>query len=279
MSNVILCQGAYAKTPYYAADDCRNLYSIEELCYYLYHNAYLLDDSFVTSELSVWIAEELELPELGKEVNKLVGRAEALAKLVATLSNNIGYYEEEEWLELLQDIGRNNKLTIEERRKIRADGFLDEGKYALAMDEYAVIIRETSVSQVKLRAKVYHNMGVAAARLFMFELAADYFGKAYENFANTESYVSMLCAMKMYMSQAEYLDYLSKHQESYEDSLEVERKCEFLKLDWSRQPARMFFSEILELKKEGKAYYDGIISMAEEVKDEYRDCMFRHKAM
>ncbi len=87
----------------------------------------------------------------------------------------------------------------------------------------------------------------------------------------------MLSAMKLYMTDKDYLTYLSEHKESYEDSLEVERKCEFCKLDWSRQPVSKFISELHNLKSNGTAYYDGICSMAEETKEEYRDSMFRNR--
>lgn len=277
MSNVLLCVGAYAKTPYFITDDCCNIYSVEELCYYLYNNAYLLDDTFVTLELADWLARETELPELGREVRKFVQRNDSLSKLVALLANEIGFYEEDEWRALLSEIGKSNKLTVEERRKVRADIFLREGKYALAMDEYGIIIRQSRVEQTKLRSMVYHNMGVCAAKLFDFKRAAELFSRAYETYPVTESYVCMLSAMKLYMTPQEYLTYLSEHKESYEDSLEVERKCEFCKLDWSRQPVQKFFEELHSLKSSGPAYYDGICSMAEEAKEEYRDSMFRNR--
>lgn len=277
MSNVILCQGAYAKTPYYIHDDCCNIYSIEELCYYLYHNAYLLDDRFVTNELAGWIATEISLPELGREIERVSGKRDALSKMVVLLANEIGFYSEEEWKSLLAEIGNGNKLTVEERRKVRADGFLKEGKYALAMDEYGIIIRETRLEQTFLRSLVYHNMGICEAKLFEFERAADYFSKSYETYPSTDSYVCMLSAMKLYMEPQDYLTYLSEHKESYEDSLEVERKCELCKLEWSRQPVYKFFTELESLKSRDTAYYDGIGSLAEEIKEEYRDSMYRNR--
>ena len=45
MSGYILCQVKRAKNPYYISNISTNIYSIEELCYYLYHNIYLLDRS------------------------------------------------------------------------------------------------------------------------------------------------------------------------------------------------------------------------------------------
>lgn len=277
MSNVLLCLGEYAKTPYYIEEDGRNIYSIEELCYYLYHQAYLMEDGFVKKELGLWITNELNLSAVGTEIAKLSGKTEALSKLVTLLSEQIGYYEKNEWEELLHEIGRNNKLSAKERKKYRADGFVGSKKYIPALDEYESIIRETRVDEIKLRANVYHNMGVCYTKLFDFENAANCFSKSYELIPNNDTYVSMLFAMKFYMKPTDYLDYLSKHKESYEDSLEVERKCELLKIDWKRQPASKFFEEITNLKQQGSAYYDGIISMAREAKEDYRDCVSRKR--
>lgn len=277
MSNVILTTGLYAKTPYYVADGCRNLYSIEELCYYVYHNAYLMDDSFVTNELIRWVQDELELPEIAREMMTIVGRADALLKLVALLSNRIGFYEEADWERLLGEIGRNNALSVDERHKCRADGYFEGGKYVLAIDEYQSLLKTVPATDVKLRAKIHHNMGVCNAMLFRYEEAAKNFEKAYETYANTESYLSMLTAMKLYMPEQKYLSYLSDHKESYEDSLLVERNLEVLKQAWENEPTKKFVDELSMTGEKDNSYYDGIGSMAEEVKAEYKSFVFRNR--
>ena len=43
MSGYILCQTKKAQRPYFIENISMNIYSIEELCYYLYHNLYLAD--------------------------------------------------------------------------------------------------------------------------------------------------------------------------------------------------------------------------------------------
>lgn len=275
MSDLILCQGEYSKTPYYLSSDCRNIYSIEELCYYLYHNAYLLDDTFVEYDLADWISESLGLKDLGREINKICRKTDALPKLIQILSQKIGYYSDEEWKALLDDISENGGLSTDERRKLRADGFLKAGKYGLAMDEYDQIIRGSNSSDERFRAKVYHNLGVCLARLFMYERAAENFEKAYNTFANTESYVSMLCAMKMYMSSSDYLSFLSSHKESYEDSLEVEQRFNGIKDGFESLPVARYIKEIADNKSQGSEFYDGIESLTEEVKEEYRNQVFR----
>ncbi len=273
MSNVLLCQGRYATTPYYVREDCKSIYCIEELCYYLYHNAFLLDDGFAAKELAVWIDEELGLTPLASEVSAVCGKTNALTKLIEVLALRVGYYTEDEWRELLKEVGAGNDLSAEERRKCRADGFLNAGRYALAINEYEIILRQAKVTETGLRAKVYHNLGVCAARLFMFKQAASYFQRAYDTYANTESYVQMLTAMKMYMSAEEYLGYLSEHKESYEDSLEVEARFDRCAEDYKIQSSALYMQELGE--KHGKTYYDGIDALTEEVKERYRESVMR----
>ena len=53
MSGYILCQIKRAKIPYYIVNISTNIYSIEELCYYIYHNIYLLDDTIINEQLCV----------------------------------------------------------------------------------------------------------------------------------------------------------------------------------------------------------------------------------
>ena len=64
MSGYILCQTKKAERPYYIENISMNIYSIEELCYYLYHNLYLADHTIFNEELCSWIRDELELPHL-----------------------------------------------------------------------------------------------------------------------------------------------------------------------------------------------------------------------
>ena len=49
MSGYILCQVKKAEKPFYIENISTNIYSIEELCYYLYNNLYLVDSSLISS--------------------------------------------------------------------------------------------------------------------------------------------------------------------------------------------------------------------------------------
>ena len=51
MSGYILCQTKKAKIPYYIENISTNVYSLEELCYYFYHNLYLVDETILNENL------------------------------------------------------------------------------------------------------------------------------------------------------------------------------------------------------------------------------------
>ena len=51
MSGCRLCQVRLAKNPYYIESISTNIYSIEELCFYLQNNIYLIDQTIVNEKL------------------------------------------------------------------------------------------------------------------------------------------------------------------------------------------------------------------------------------
>lgn len=270
MSNVILCQGTYATTPYFITEACVHIYSIEELCFYIYNNAFLLDDTFVSEKLADWIEHELNLEKVATTIRTVIDKPRALENLARIMNNEIGYYSEDEWSTLIGDIANNSRVSLDARRKVRADGLLNSGRYVKAMEEYEGILCNITDNDERLVAGIYHNLGVCSAKLFLFDKAAVYFEKAYDSYANTESYQEMLWALKLSLQPSKYLDYLSEHKESYEDSLEVERKMEILRMTWGETPAHKYLKELNMLKSEGGSYYDGLESLTDEVKEQYR---------
>ncbi len=74
MSGYILCQTKKAEKPYFVENISTNIYSLEELCYYLYHNLYLVDSSVMNEGLCIWISEELDLPRLAAKLRPHLGK-------------------------------------------------------------------------------------------------------------------------------------------------------------------------------------------------------------
>ena len=63
MGKLILCRGKRTERPYVLQGTGYRIYSIEELCHYIYNNIYSIDETLFTDSLIDWIGTELCLPE------------------------------------------------------------------------------------------------------------------------------------------------------------------------------------------------------------------------
>ena len=68
MGSLILCHHKHAVHPYDITRIHRKVYTIEELCYYLCNNLYLIDYTIMNEQLCRWLEEELEMKELASRL-------------------------------------------------------------------------------------------------------------------------------------------------------------------------------------------------------------------
>lgn len=271
MSTVILCNGNYAKTPYcLTADDIR-LFSVEEVCFYIYKNAFFLQEDFFSDSLIEWIKTELNLPVFANELLMFRTKEDALLRSVEYLFTATGYYGRGEFEKVKNVISEGSSLSVEERRKMRADVYCKKQKYKLAISEYEELLGLVPETDVKFLAKLHHNMGVCHAGLFMYDRAAGEFRKAFDTYPNTESYVQYLTALKLGSSQTEYLAYLADHPESYQDSLEVENRIESAKSLWDSALREDRIARMAE--EENISSYEAVGRLLGQLKEEYMSMM------
>ena len=74
MGSLILCHKKRAKQPYVITRVHIRIYTIEELCYYICNNLYLLDYTLMNQQLCEWIAEELQMKRLAEELLDEMGK-------------------------------------------------------------------------------------------------------------------------------------------------------------------------------------------------------------
>ena len=96
MSGYILCQTGRAEAPYFIENISMNIYSLEELCYYLDHNLYLIDQTILNEGLCNWIQEELKLPALAAKLRPKMGKFASAEDLVYPVFKEINYLTYEE---------------------------------------------------------------------------------------------------------------------------------------------------------------------------------------
>ncbi|MDE5589716.1 MAG: hypothetical protein K2J60_11360, partial [Acetatifactor sp.] len=76
---VSVCVGNYASTPYCVPGIEINVCCMEELCFVLKENAFLLDFSVMNDELLNWIERECGLKELARALHPMVHKQGSLS--------------------------------------------------------------------------------------------------------------------------------------------------------------------------------------------------------
>ena len=203
MSKYILCQVKKAELPYYIENISTNIYSIEELCFYFYHNIYLLDETIINEELCFWIRDELGLRKLAQRMYSLLDDPKKVGDFILLVFKEINYLSMDEFRKLNQQILQLAEEPLLLRQKIKGDYLMGHGKLVNAINVYQKVLHDKlEVKQgeddhlgTQFIGEIYHNMGVAYARLFQMEEAVHCFGKAYSCMRTTASVRNYLYAV------------------------------------------------------------------------------------
>lgn len=143
MSGHILCQVKRAKLPYYIENISTNIYSIEELCFYFYHNIYLLDSTILNEELCFWIRDQLGLKKLADNLYKHLDDDDMkVGDFILPVFKEINYLSLEEFRKLNQQIQQLAKEPEVLRQKRKGDYLMEHGKYVNAIKVYQKALRQ-----------------------------------------------------------------------------------------------------------------------------------------
>ena len=143
MSGYILCQVKRAKLPYYIENISTNIYSIEELCFYFYHNIYLLDSTILNEELCFWIRDQLGLKKLADNLYKHLDDEDMkVGDFILPVFKEINYLSLEEFRKLNRQIQQLAKEPEVLRQKRKGDYLMEHGKYVNAIKVYQKALRQ-----------------------------------------------------------------------------------------------------------------------------------------
>lgn len=195
MSGLMLCT-MQAHKPYFVKEINKNIYSIEELSYYLYNYLYLVEDKFFGEALIDYLENTLELKSIADGLRQLEDRGGNLGEKISFVVKNSGFYSQKEVDELERHLVMLNSKTSSERIKAKADILMENHKYNLAIIFYRNILNKGRSSELseEFYGDVYNNLGVAYARMFEYATAAACFRSAYKLSGNMASLESIIKA-------------------------------------------------------------------------------------
>jgi hypothetical protein len=212
MGNLILCHSKKADQPYEITRIRKRIYTMEELCYYLCKNLYLVDYTIINNKLCDWLEEELEVGELAKTLQALIEEENATEQFVLHILEHSKIYTESELMHIQNVLEKLKTQRDVERQKYKADNLLESGEFASAILVYKAILREDKDETIeeKFYGMIYANLGAAYGRSLLYEEAAKMYEKAYEILRDNDMVVGYLYACSQYMPTKEYKELLEK---------------------------------------------------------------------
>ena len=223
MSTLIYCANTIAASPYYIEEVSLNVYSLEELSYYMLNNVYLLSTKLMNAELCNWIGRELKLPKLANELLSMVQNNSPLHIFVGHILSANGYASNKEIKDALAIISTFENKSESERKKLRADKLMSSGKLVDAIYEYETLLSEEVAKNMPraVEGDVYHNLGCAFAKLFFFEEACKCFDEGYKRNQKKQTLYHLLYAARCSRDKLVFDEYVNKYQVSKNDVEEI----------------------------------------------------------
>ena len=100
MGNLILCHDRHATHPYEITRIHCRIFTIEELCFYLCNNLYLIDYTIMNEQLCTWIEEEIGMKELADSLRDVLRLRGSVEKFVLTILKASRIYREPQMIHI-----------------------------------------------------------------------------------------------------------------------------------------------------------------------------------
>lgn len=275
MSGLILCSRK-ADIPYRIADADLNIYSIEEFAYYLYNNAYFVDDGFFNEGLCDYIENNLNLPKVAQKLRYAMGQRMNFAELVMIIIKSSRYYSETEIKAFEKELKTISSKGMLERMKTRADMLFENGKLGSALKTYENILNNNIYKREsnEFYAGVYLGIGKIEGRMFYLKEALEKFKHSYELKSSDETLkeiINVKFAMK-YSGIKEDIDFTKEN----EINSELVLKCsEEVKDIWEQinngtEYENLSQTFIYDGRHNLDDYYVNVQEVLDEWKNDYR---------
>ena len=274
MGKLIQCSSPLALTPYHFRLTDTNVYSMEEVCYYIWHNIYMIQEEVFEREFVMWIEKELHMEETSHKLACLIQDHKNLKDIVVTICCSCDYYDEEEINALIRLMDEIEQMPAYARKKHKGDTYLACHSYEKALEEYEKVFESDEVLHAEKEAygSIFHNMGVAYSNLAEFRKAAEYFLKAYEQNKKDASLSQGLFALRLSKDVEGYKKALVDFDVSPEKQLQWEKEYTQVISQSSQCREALKIEKLRNVMKSGNVaeYYDKVHKYVLDWKNEYR---------
>lgn len=274
MGKLIICSGKQAVKPYCIKFTNTRIYSIEELCYFIYNNIDMVSEGFFNDSLADWISEEVQLADRAEKLRELLRADAGLKDIIVCILCSADYYSESEIKQLLHVIDETTLLSPIEFKKKKADNYLKYRQFTEAATEYENILNGKDA--VNLSSEEYgnllHNLAVVQLNTAGASVAAQRFKQAYERNHNPETLKQYLYALIISKQDEKFIREAVSYGVNQEEQIQIQTFIEQIFREAEASKSYEEINSLQECKQSGRInqYYQ----MADEIigrwKQEFR---------
>lgn len=212
MADYYLCEIPRASRPFYIESIRRNLWSMEELCYFMWKNVYLIDETLINTELCDWLETELGQKGLADTLRSVLKRQGQADEFVMPIFRQCGYIKPAELSYFCQQLSQVQIEPRSVRLKMKGDYLVNCGMYVGALKEYERIMEKRARGRLGIQfyATVLENMATAYARMFCFEEAGECLWDSYQTLRSRKVYEKYLRLLPLYLPEHKYRERLEE---------------------------------------------------------------------
>ena len=274
MGKLILCSGARTKRPYSFISSGIRVYSIEELCHFLFHHIYLIEEELFSDTLIDWIQMELKLPERAEKLRQLRRHHADTKTMVTVILCSADYYTEYEIKSYLKELDIIAGMPKIKRNCIKANQYLEQRQFKEAEAEYERLSESKEAAELTPEdyGDILHNLAVAKIHTVGFQTAAELFEQAYIRNKRVESLRQYLYAIYLIGMEELYRNKLDEYQVSEALRRDIEGMLQEKKEEAKQSSLMNELQDIKQLKLTGNmyGYYQRIEELMEGWKTQLR---------
>lgn len=275
MGSLILCVGKKAEKAFVFPESQMELYTIEEVCYYIFHYIDTMEKEDFDERLVEWLRKQAELGETADKIERLICNKNSLKDIVVTLLCACDYYKEAEVRSLIHVIDQLEGMSFYDKCRQKCNRFLRNAKYKEA-ERFLYDILKTEAAK-KLSKEEYgnllHNLAVVHIHTASYSEAAKELKEAFERNHREETLRQYLMALQLsgqnelYEKERVRLKIPNELTDNVREALEQNMKEAEHSIEYEK------LQKIAVMRSEGQMsnYYDAVVNTIEKWKQEYKE--------
>lgn len=181
---MIQCAGRISEKPYHIKALNMDVYSLEEINYFIYNHMNLVYRDFFCDALYNYIDNELGEKALAAQLRIMEKAESTTQEFITYILKESYYYDGNDLAKVYGFVMNIDNISENERMKVEADNLFKERKYGRARDIYMRILKDRydEPQNKSFYADIAFSVGLCYAELFCGRSANAYFNMAYDIF-------------------------------------------------------------------------------------------------